>query len=222
MEIRTYLNILLRYWWLVLLGMVAGGAIMAVVDRVQQPIYATEARVAVRPTLTLTDSRAIIDLVGQMGGRYIVGNFAQSFTSAQVQAAARQAAGIGPDEVDDYVLEANILPDSSVVQVNGTGPDPTTLVNYVNASLAATVNDTRELFRVMELVPLETASIPDPNRPIAPQPARDIPLGAAIGLGLGIVLALSIDYLRGLGAAGRPARAPGTVPGAAPVEAGRE
>lgn len=220
MEIRTYINIILRYWWLVLLVMVAGGVGMALADRVQKPTYATEARVAVRPTLTLTDSRAIIDLVGQMGGRYIVGNFAQSFTSAQVKAAARQAAGIPSDEYGDYVLEANILPDSSVVQVNGTGPDPTILVNYVNASLEATVNDTRELFRVMELVPLESAKLPED--PISPQPARDIPLGAAIGLGLGIVLALGIDYLRGMSAAGRQARRPGAVPGAASVEVGRE
>jgi uncharacterized protein involved in exopolysaccharide biosynthesis len=195
MELRTYLNSIFRYWWLVLLLLVAGGIIAAGLDKVRQPIYSSEARVAVRPSPTLSDTRTIIDLVGQMGARYIAGTFAQTFTSAQVKDVAQKAVGLSPEQASDYPLQANVLPDTAVISVEGTGPDPTTLVNYLNATLEATVHDTGDLFRVMDLVPLEQARVP--HTPDSPQPSRDIPAGAGIGLGLGIVLALAIDYLRG-------------------------
>src|SRR4051812_28777451 len=50
MEIRTYLNSILRYWWLVLLLLVAGGVGAALLDRTKTPTYSTEARIAVRPS----------------------------------------------------------------------------------------------------------------------------------------------------------------------------
>ena len=196
MELRTYLNSIFRYWWLVLLLLVAGGIIAAGLDSVRQPVYSSEARVAVRPSPTLSDTRTIIDLVGQMGARYIAGTFAQTFTSAQVRDVAQKAVGLSADAAADYPLQANVLPDTAVISVEGTGPDPTVLVNYINATLEATVHDTADLFRVMELVPLEQARVP--HTPDSPQPSRDIPAGAGLGLGLGIVLALAIDYIRGV------------------------
>lgn len=219
MEIRTYLNSIMRYWWLVLLLLVAGGVGAALLDRTKTPTYSTQARIAVRPSPALSDTRAIIDLIGQMGDRYIAGTYAQAVTSAQVQEAARKASGLSVDDADNYVLDSAVLPDTSVVQINATGPNPTILVNYLNASLQATVDDTRDLFRVMEVVPLEAARMP--HTPITPTPSRDIPFGAALGLGLGIVLALIVDYLRGLLNARRE-RAAGAVAGIAPAEARRE
>lgn len=211
MELRTYLHSIFRYWWLVLLLLVAGGLVAAGLDRVRSPVYSSEARVAVRPSPTLSDTRTIIDLVGQMGARYIAGTFAQTFTSAQVRDMAQKAVGLSPEAAEDYPLQANVLPDTAVISVEGTGPDATILVNYINATLEATVRDTTDLFRVMDLIPLEQARVP--HTPDSPQPSRDIPAGAGLGLGLGIVLALIMDYLRG----SRPG-APAPRPPVPPVE----
>jgi succinoglycan biosynthesis transport protein ExoP len=195
MELRTYLNSIFRYWWLVLLLLVVGGVLAAGLDRIKKPVYSSEARVAVRPSPTLSDTRTIIDLVGQMGARYIAGTYAQTFTSAQVRDVAQKAVGLSADDAGDYALQANVLPDTAVIAVEGTGPDPTILVNYINATLEATVHDTGDLFRVMDLVPLEQARVP--STPDSPQPSRDIPAGAGLGLGVGIVLALLLDLIRG-------------------------
>src|SRR4051794_5233243 len=110
MEIRTYLLILLRYWWFLLLLTVVAGVSTAFLDSRRAPVYSTQARLAIRPSPVLSDTRAIIDLLGQMGGRYIVGTYAQAVTSAQVKSAAQKAAGLSASDADDYVLEANILP----------------------------------------------------------------------------------------------------------------
>ena len=179
MELRTYLNSIFRYWWLVLLLLVVGGVLAAGLDRVKKPVYSSEARVAVRPSPTLSDTRTIIDLVGQMGARYIAGTYAQTFTSAQVRDVAQKAVGLSADDADDYALQANVLPDTAVIAVEGTGPDPTILVNYINATLEATVHDTGDLFRVMDLVPLEQAGVP--HSPTPPNPRAISRRGRAWG-----------------------------------------
>ena len=76
------------------------------------------------------------------------------------------------------------------------------LVNYVNATLEGTVRDTTDLFRVIDLIPLEQARVP--HTPDSPQPSRDIPAGAGLGLALGIVLALITRLYARIAA--RPAR----------------
>src|SRR5690349_7012431 len=110
MEIRTYLNILLRYWWLILLATCLGGIGAALYDRAQVPLYTTSVRVTMRPSALVTDPRDVVNLIGEIGGRYLTGTFAQTFTSAQVKAEARQAAGLSNEAAAAYDLEANVLP----------------------------------------------------------------------------------------------------------------
>ncbi|MDQ6694819.1 MAG: hypothetical protein M3014_10455 [Chloroflexota bacterium] len=195
MEINTYIRIILRYWWLVLLVTVAAASAAYGLDKVRKPTYSVQSRVVVRPSAVMTDTRAIVDLLGQMGGRYLTGTFAQSFTSANVKKAARQAVGLTDEQAANYPLEANVLPDSSVIAVNGTGPDASKLTDYVNATVTAAIADTRNLFQVLDMQPLEEARLP--LAPSAPQPSRDVPFGALLGLALGLLLAFAIDYFRG-------------------------
>jgi uncharacterized protein involved in exopolysaccharide biosynthesis len=194
MEIKAYIRTIMRYWFVILLVTVMSGATAALLVSVKQPMYSANARVATRPDPTLTDTRTIVDLLGQMTARSVTGTFAQAFTSGEVKSAAQKAVGLSPEDAGDYSVEANILPDSLVLEVTGTGPDPGMLVNYINATVDATVLRAHEIFRVVDLVPLDPARFP--QKPTSPQPSRDIPLGVALGLLLGIMLALSLDYFR--------------------------
>ncbi|MDQ2805594.1 MAG: hypothetical protein M3Z04_01545 [Chloroflexota bacterium] len=194
MELRIYLNIILRYWWLLLLAISAGGAGAALADHAQTPRYVTQARVLMRPSALMTDPRDLVNLVGQVGSRSIAGTFAQAFTSAAVRAAARNKVGLSDGQAAAYTLEANLVPDSMVIAIQGSGPNPVMLVNYLNATTAATVDNTRDLFRVLNLEPLDTPPLPE--SPVSPSPSRDVSGGAGLGLGVGILLALAFDYLR--------------------------
>ncbi|MDQ5823229.1 MAG: Wzz/FepE/Etk N-terminal domain-containing protein [Chloroflexota bacterium] len=195
MEVGTYLRIIARYWWVILLSMLAAGGGAALLDSVRTPQYSVQARVAVRPSAVLTNTLTIVDLVGQIGSRHVTGTLAQTFTSADVKAAAREAAGLTPDEAQVYDLEANVLPDSSVIAVSASGPDPQALALYLNATISNTVSKAHQYYSVIDLEPLEMAS--PPVEPTSPVPARDIPLGVALGLALGVLLAIALDYLVG-------------------------
>jgi capsular polysaccharide biosynthesis protein len=97
-------------------------------------------------------------------------------------------------QVLDYPLDASVLPDSSVIEISATGRDPILLTNYVNATVDSAIKHGSQVYRVIDLLPLELATIP--KAPSSPVPTRDIPVGAALGLVLGILLAFAIDYMR--------------------------
>ncbi len=195
MEVGTYLRIITRYWWVVLLVMLAAGGGAGLLDSVRASTYSTQVRVVASPARSLVDERTVVDLMGQMGSRHIIGTLAQSFTSSDVQATARKAAGISDTEAANYELEANVLPDTSVIQVSAHGPNPNTLASYVNATVGATVANAHNVYKVVDLQPLEQARVP--TTPSSPVPSRDIPLGVGLGFALGVLLALALDYLLG-------------------------
>jgi tyrosine-protein kinase len=194
MEIRTYFRTILRHWFIIMLVATLAGGTVAIMTKMKAPSYKTSARVVARPVASINDARTVVDLVGQMAARSVVGTFAQLFTGTDVQNRAVQAAGLSPAVAQDYSIDAAILPDSLVIEVTGTGPDPVVLARYVNATVSAAVQYSPSLFQVVELAPLQPATVPD--TPISPQPARDIPLGIGFGLLLGVLLALTFDYLR--------------------------
>ncbi|HEX8220472.1 MAG TPA: hypothetical protein VF914_14845 [Chloroflexia bacterium] len=195
MEVGTYLRIIARYWWVVLLSMLAAGGGAALLDTVRAPKYSVQARVAARPSAVLSNTVTIVDLVGQLGSRHVTGTLAQTFTSADVKRAAREAAGLSFEDAQVYDLEANVLPDSSVIAISASGPDPNALAIYVNSTITNTVSKAHDYYSVIDLEPLELAN--PPTEPSSPVPARDIPLGVALGLALGVLLAIALDYLVG-------------------------
>jgi capsular polysaccharide biosynthesis protein len=194
MEARAYFNLILRYAWLIILIMVVAGVGTAIVDSVREPTYRSTARVVVRPATDLTDQRTTVDMLAQMGARFIPGTFAQIVTSAAVETEAQKAVGLSATAATDYPVEANVLPDTAVVEIAVTGRDPALLAKYLNATVDATIKNSKDLFRVVDLVPLET--VQPPQNKISPVPSRDIPLAVGLGLAAGVLLALALGYLR--------------------------
>ena len=77
----------------------------------------------------------LVDLLGQVGYKYVTGTFAQTFSSDKVKAAAEQAVGLSGTEADLYPLQANVLPDTVVIEVSGKGPDREVLSRYLDATV---------------------------------------------------------------------------------------
>jgi uncharacterized protein involved in exopolysaccharide biosynthesis len=166
MELKTYLRIMARYWFVIVAAMVlAGGAAVALVN-LRDPTYSAHALVAARPASAIT-----------------------------VRTEALTAVGLSAEAAKQYRVEANVLPDTHVIEVSGSGPDPNTLATYLNATVTAGMARSQGIFRVIDLERLEPAR--PPEQPSSPVPSRDIPLGVGLGLLLGILLAFLVDYLRG-------------------------
>lgn len=194
MEIAAYLRTIGRYWWLILLTTLVSTGLAFGVTMVKAKSYTTHARVLAQASSVITDARSLADIAGQVGMRSVMGTFAQYFSATGVKTAARAAMGFDEQTAANYPVEANVLPDTSVIEVTGKGPDPVVLTNYVNATVDAAVKGGGSLYKVIELQTLERASVP--QAPSSPQPSRDIPVGAGLGLALGLLLAFAIEYMR--------------------------
>src|SRR4051812_8227397 len=192
MEIMTYLKIALRYWWVILLTMLVSTGVAAAVTMTKSKSYTAHSRVIAQPSTVLSDTRTLVDMSGQIGTKSVMGTLAQVFTSAEVRSEALQKVGMSQEQGLNYPVQANVLPDSSVIDVSATGRDPVLLANYVNATAEAAIKRGSAVFRVIDLTPLEQATVP--QVPTSPVPTRDIPLGAGLGLVLGVLLAFATDY----------------------------
>lgn len=194
MEIATYFRIIARYWWIILITTIVATGVAFAITSIRSKSYTVQARVVAQPSSVLSDTRTLVDMSVQVGSRSVMGTFAQIFTSAEVRNEALQTVGMTETQALEYPLEANILPDSSVIEVSATGRNPELLTDYVNATIDAAIKHGNPVYRVIELVPLERATIP--KQPSSPVPARDIPLGTVLGLALGLLLAFATEYVR--------------------------
>jgi capsular polysaccharide biosynthesis protein len=195
MEVITYLKIIARYWWLILLAALVSTGVAAGLSLTRAKSYSTQALVVVRPaTGVLTKTNDLVNMMSELGTRSVLGTFAQVLTSGGVQQTARSAVGLNATAAVDYPLEANVLPDTTVIEVSGKGPDPKLLATYIDATVDAAEANSTDMFQVLELHSLQKAAVP--LAPSSPIPSRDIPIGAALGVFLGVMLALAIEYLR--------------------------
>jgi len=194
MEVVSYLKIIGRYWWVILLTTLVATGVATAITSTRSKSYTVHVRVVAQPSSVLSDTRTLVDMSGQVGTRTVMGTLAQVFTEADVRAEALNAAGMTEAQALDYPMDASVLPDSSVIEVSATGRDPILLTTYVNATVDSAVKHGSLVYRVIDLSPLERATIP--KAPSSPVPTRDIPVGAVLGLVLGILLAFATDYIR--------------------------
>src|SRR6476646_10000526 len=159
MEVVTYLKIIARYWWLILLATVVSTGIAAGLSLTKSKSYSTQALVVVRPaTGVLTHTNDLVNMMSELGTRSVLGTFAQVLTSGGVQQTAEAAVGLNATSALDYPLEANVLPDTTVIAVTGKGHDPKLLADYINATVDAAVANSTDMFQVLELHSLQSAA----------------------------------------------------------------
>src|SRR4051812_5431085 len=94
MEIRAYFKIIARFWWVIVLAVAATGGGAFLLTKIRAPVYSTSSRVLIHPASSVSSESARIDLIGQLGARYISGTYAQAFTAEKVKAEARAKVGL--------------------------------------------------------------------------------------------------------------------------------
>lgn len=193
MELRLYLSILRRYCWLIAGITLVAGVAALVFDNMRAPTYQVQARLALRPAQTLADPGATINMMYNLGSRAISGTFAGLVPPTVGQEDVRTKVGLSPEAAAKYSFQASVLPDSMLLQVSGSGPDPAILASFMSAVLETLVRDAHELYPTVELVPIDR-HIATPAL-VAPRPMRDVPLAIAVGLAAGVLLSMALAYL---------------------------
>lgn len=193
MELKLYLRMLLRSWWIVALTALAAVTAALVNAYLATPQYSTQARFLITPSKLLNAA----DFTRLLEGGNFVPTFAEIWNSNSAFDSTGQALQMDPSDLNDYSRSAVIAPSAQVIELTVTGPNPVQSALIANTLGAFAMAETNDNFgNVVAISVLDAAQAPRADRPISPQPARDAGLALALGLVIGSVLAIGREQLR--------------------------
>ena len=196
MELRIYLRMLQRGWWLIALTALAALNIALVASYTTAPTYRATAQFLVTPnTALIPDKRDLVDSLNVLDRPTIVATYAQLLESSRLFRETAIALQRDPDQmVLDYTVAAAVLPDSSVMELSVMGPDPQMVALLVNSIGQRTIDYTNSVYQVYTMSLLNAAQVPE--EPISPRPLLNAGVAVLLGLALGSVLAILREQLR--------------------------
>lgn len=204
MELREYIRILLRSWWLIIPMTMAAMGLTLSFSLTRPNVYESSSTHVIAFSDTGDIDRAdLLYILDSLAGRQQIGvNFCSALTSGETFEAAMEALGVTDEMIvneefkpGDYEVTCNVLPESTVLLLIVTGTDPL-VVESLNGAISVlgtqrAVNIYRNLVSLQVLDPVYL----EPE-PISPDHVTNLVLGTALGVIVSLTAALLLDYLR--------------------------
>lgn len=197
MELKLYLQMLQRSWWIVILTALAALAIALAAVFLVQPTFRSTARFVVSPNLEqvgLQDDTDLLRSLEALDRRSIMATYAEVVNSARIFNEAVATLGFTVIEIEEYTHITVVLPDANIMELSVDGPDPAKTTLLANSLGQHAIEYITQLYTVYEVSFMDAAS--QPTEPISPQPVRDASLAFVLGLVMGAVLAIIREQLR--------------------------
>jgi diguanylate cyclase (GGDEF)-like protein len=195
MELRLYIQMLKRGWWIILLTMLTALAGALVTSYLATPKYEAIGRLIVSPSADLINQSDIVDSLNVLNNQSIVSTFLEVISSDRIYTDTLASLGLQPQDIkDNYTYKATALTNSSVIEVSVVGPDPNLAAHLANTLGRETIRFVSGLNNVYTVEFLDNA-VP-PVLPSSPRPLLNSGLAIVLGLIVGIVLVILIKQVR--------------------------
>lgn len=195
MELRTYLHILVKRWWIVVPVFVITVAFTVLFNLRQSPVYSATATYVVSPSNSSLDARGILSGLDSLGGKSQVANtYAEIATSHTVSDEATKALGLSPQQSETLAAGSTLRAGTNVIEITVEGTDPVLAAAYANEVGNRTMSYVSNLYEVYDLKLLDSATAT--GVPISPNYKLNLALGVILGLALGVGLAFAYEYLK--------------------------
>jgi diguanylate cyclase (GGDEF)-like protein len=181
-------------WWIIVLAVLASMNVTLIMDMFSTPVYEATTRMIVLPNPESFTGRDFVSSLSSLDNSSIVTTYADVFDSEFNQQAFISTLNLAEDEIDAYTQNTVILPDSNVMEIYVTGPNPEVTAQWANGVARTGIDYMKTLYQVYEVNILDAAVVP--LEPISPKPLRDVSLGGVLGLLIGVILAILRDQLR--------------------------
>lgn len=177
-----------RTWWIVVLT--AGAAALAayIFTASAVPRYRVSARLVVSPDVNLVDDQDLLRSLDTLDRGSVTATYAEILNSTSISESARRQAGISSVVIQDYQVNAFTLPETNVIGLTVTGPDPNTALDLADAIVNEGSVYIKQLYPVFLLSTLDAPE--RPNRPIGSNPLRNVSVALVLGIVLGGALAV--------------------------------
>ena len=191
MEMRRYVVILGRWWWLALPAFLLTTGLTLLLVLSQPPVYESRATFVVAPR-SLNPEEAVNAFDTLIRGAQITATYATIARSDLILARA-EARLAGSTPTSDISVGAEVQTGTNVLELSIQGPDPDAALDFAVAVASETVEYVNQMSNAYALEPLDSPRLP--RLPVGPQKGLTIALGVLFGLALGGALALFAEYL---------------------------
>jgi diguanylate cyclase (GGDEF)-like protein len=195
MELKIYLRILLRKWWIVLPAFLIAFTATIVLTFTQAPTYRVTTTFVVTPNSSFEDVQSFASGLDMISRRdEIASTYAEVAASRLIKRAAADELNLSQDQRKRLSVESQVLAGTNVLKIVVEGSDPVVVKDFANMVGAKIIAYVRELYEVHDLRPLDQATLP--ASPVKPDKKVNLALGAILGLALGGGLAFLSEYLQ--------------------------
>lgn len=190
MSLTRTLHCFRRGWWVILLtGLMAAFVVYVYTTLNYSPEYRSNSRHVVSPNTTLADETDSLRSLDTLSRGEIIPTFAEIFQSSQILERARMTVGISAD-TRTYKVATYNLPQTNILVITATGPDPVTVV-ALNEAVASTAME-----YIAKLYPMYSITLLDAPRssgsPVGSNQQRNVIFAFILGLAFGMVVAILI------------------------------
>lgn len=196
MEVKLYLQILLKRWWIILATFALTLIPTFVFVNGQPWIYESEVTFVIRPRSSIAvNDEEIVKALDTISRRVEINTtFAEVSSSSLIKLRAIERLGLTTQEQKGLKSSGRVIAGTNILNISVQGPDPDIVQDFANAVSLETLAYVSNLYDVFELEPLDLAERPD--KPVSPNKALNLALGGSIGLFLGVGLVFLIEYLK--------------------------
>lgn len=196
MEIRLYLQILKRGWWIIAMTVLAALNTSLLISYLTKPVYEAKSRFVVSPNAgAYQTSYDITSSMDTLDRRSIINTYKELLVSSTVYNSHPEIVKIPAEEfAKDFTISAVVIPDTNILELTVDGSDPqkiTTIATAIGESALEYINKLYPVYNFAILVPPSL-----PTDPIRPKPVQNAGFALIIGTILGAGLALLRDQLQ--------------------------
>ena len=195
MELKLFLRMLQRGWWIVGLTALAAVGAALMTAYFATPIYRASARFVVSPNpVYLGGESNVIYSLDTLDKRSVITTYAEVLNSPRIYQETISQLQLNEAQLVDYSYNAVVLADTNIIELSVQGPNPETVALLTNNIGQKVVEYVVSLYKIYDMTLLDPAAVPE--NPISPQPIRDTGVAAVVGIALGIALAITRELLR--------------------------
>lgn len=195
MEIKNYLQILVRKWGIVIPVFLVTVVATIVFTFTQDPVYESTTTLIVRPNSLWVDVKSFASGLDMLSRRTeIAATYAEVATSRLIKQQAIEELDLSSQQRKKLQVDSQLRSGTNVLEITVRANDPIVARDFANTISANTIVYVQELYESFDLSPLDQASLP--GAPIKPNRLLNLSLGTALGLALAWGLAFLSEYLQ--------------------------
>ena len=195
MELRLYLRMLLKRWWLIFLAFVITIIPAILLVNRQSWVYESTATFVIRPRSTFAaDEEEFVKAVDILSRRVEINTtFAEVAGSRLIKQRAIERLDLSSQERKGLKIKGDVIAGTNVLEITIQGANPGIVRDFATAVSVETVNYIKNLYDVFELEPLDAATFP--SKPVSPNKVLNLAVAGTFGLLLGVGLVFLIEYI---------------------------